>query len=95
MENVDFGDQTQKPNNEQAHNLDKVPVAAKSTDQGKNGNNGNGHTGGNEPPPGQPWFWTTPFWSEGKRIALSLIFDFLRSHFHLHVLRLATMEGHE
>lgn len=77
MENMEPSNQEQKPNNERPNNLNEIAVPTKGSNEGGNGNNENGHTGGNVPPPSEPWFWTRPFWSEGKRIALSLIFDFL------------------
>jgi hypothetical protein len=77
MENSTPGNHEQDLKSERSDNLDKVPIPSEGGHKGGNGHNENDHARSEIPPPKQPWFWTRPFWSEGKRIALSLMFDFL------------------
>ncbi|MGA9354959.1 MAG: hypothetical protein WBV46_14810, partial [Terriglobales bacterium] len=64
-------------NGKSEETLKEPSVSSEGGKQGGETNGKNGATGGNGKPSKKPWFFTTPFWTDGKRVALSLIFDFL------------------
>jgi hypothetical protein len=78
MEQDKPGEYEDVPGAESGDHLPAPNVIRESTEPRADGNSENNQGGSNSQPPiKKTWLWTSPFWSEGKRVALSLIFDFL------------------